>query len=100
MIDVKGGGITGQAGAVCQGVARALKEMFGLTDRPSRKAPTAPSTSVSMAKKLARLRLPDPRRPHEGTQEVRPQGRTQELPVLETVKSLRRDAPLSRAATQ
>jgi small subunit ribosomal protein S9 len=28
---VKGGGITGQAGAVCQGVARALKNMFGLT---------------------------------------------------------------------
>jgi len=28
-INVDGGGITGQAGAVCQGVARALKEMFG-----------------------------------------------------------------------
>lgn len=28
---VHGGGITGQAGAVCQGVARALKNMFGLT---------------------------------------------------------------------
>ena len=28
---VQGGGITGQAGAVCQGVARALKQMFGLT---------------------------------------------------------------------
>jgi small subunit ribosomal protein S9 len=28
---VRGGGITGQAGAVCQGVARALKQMFGLT---------------------------------------------------------------------
>src|SRR5262249_8794512 len=28
---VKGGGHTGQAGAVCQGVARALKQMFGLT---------------------------------------------------------------------
>src|SRR5262245_38243514 len=28
---VKGGGITGQGGAICQGVARALKEMFGVT---------------------------------------------------------------------
>jgi small subunit ribosomal protein S9 len=30
-VKVQGGGITGQAGAVCQGVARALKQMFGLT---------------------------------------------------------------------
>jgi len=28
-INVNGGGFTGQAGAVCQGVARALKGMFG-----------------------------------------------------------------------
>jgi small subunit ribosomal protein S9 len=28
-IKVQGGGITGQAGAICQGVARALKAMFG-----------------------------------------------------------------------
>ena len=28
-INVRGGGITGQAGAACQGVARALKSMFG-----------------------------------------------------------------------
>jgi small subunit ribosomal protein S9 len=27
---VQGGGFTGQAGAVCQGIARALKQMFGL----------------------------------------------------------------------
>ena len=27
---VSGGGITGQGGAVCQGIARALKDMFGL----------------------------------------------------------------------
>jgi small subunit ribosomal protein S9 len=32
---VQGGGITGQAGAVCQGVARALKQMFGLTTPPA-----------------------------------------------------------------
>jgi small subunit ribosomal protein S9 len=29
-IHCHGGGITGQAGAACQGVARALKQMFGL----------------------------------------------------------------------
>jgi small subunit ribosomal protein S9 len=28
MVNVQGGGFTGQAGAVCQGIARALKEMF------------------------------------------------------------------------
>lgn len=31
MITVKGGGTTGQAGAASQGVARAIKSMFGLT---------------------------------------------------------------------
>ena len=31
-INVRGGGITGQAGAACQGVARALKSMFGETE--------------------------------------------------------------------
>lgn len=30
-ISTNGGGITGQAGAACQGIARALKVMFGLT---------------------------------------------------------------------
>jgi small subunit ribosomal protein S9 len=29
-VNVKGGGFTGQAGATCQGIARALKTMFGL----------------------------------------------------------------------
>lgn len=28
-VNVRGGGITGQAGAISQGIARALKEMFG-----------------------------------------------------------------------
>lgn len=31
IVKVNGGGFTGQAGAICQGVARALKSMFGLT---------------------------------------------------------------------
>jgi small subunit ribosomal protein S9 len=46
-ITVEGGGFTGQGGAICQGIARALKAMFGL--------PTAASeeeTVNSMAKKL------------------------------------------------
>ncbi len=30
LVRVEGGGITGQGGAICQGVARALKSMFGL----------------------------------------------------------------------
>lgn len=34
VITVKGGGISGQAGAVRQGIARALKVMFGLTAEP------------------------------------------------------------------
>jgi small subunit ribosomal protein S9 len=40
VILVQGGGITGQAGAISQGVARALKEMFGLTT-PAPAAPPA-----------------------------------------------------------
>jgi small subunit ribosomal protein S9 len=31
VIKVHGGGFTGQAGAICQGIARALKAMYGLT---------------------------------------------------------------------
>jgi small subunit ribosomal protein S9 len=48
VVIVQGGGFTGQAGAICQGVARALKEMFGL---PS--GQTEDSTDGGgMAKKL------------------------------------------------
>src|SRR5439155_11843587 len=36
---VKGGGFSGQAGAVSQGMARALKMMFGLTTAPEEAAP-------------------------------------------------------------
>jgi small subunit ribosomal protein S9 len=55
LANVKGGGITGQAGAVSQGVARALKEMFGL---PTEQAAATEdgqgqeSGAGSMAKKL------------------------------------------------
>lgn len=48
---VQGGGITGQAGAVCQGVARALKQMFGLS--AGQQEGTDGTDAVSgMAKKL------------------------------------------------
>jgi small subunit ribosomal protein S9 len=39
-VNVKGGGITGQAGAICQGVARALKTMFGLDTSGSTATPS------------------------------------------------------------
>jgi small subunit ribosomal protein S9 len=54
---VQGGGITGQAGAISQGVARALKAMFGLKDEPAAaptadgEAPAAPGEG-SLAKRL------------------------------------------------
>jgi len=34
LVSVQGGGITGQAGAISQGIARALKVMFGVTAPP------------------------------------------------------------------
>jgi small subunit ribosomal protein S9 len=46
---VKGGGITGQAGAVSQGVARALKNMFGLQ---TAHAADGEEATGGMAKKL------------------------------------------------
>ena len=47
-VTVTGGGITGQAGAVCQGVARALKDMFGLTTEGT----DGEQPVISMAKRL------------------------------------------------
>ena len=46
-VTVEGGGFTGQGGAICQGVARALKTMFGLPTDASEE-----ETVSSMAKKL------------------------------------------------
>jgi small subunit ribosomal protein S9 len=59
-VNVQGGGFTGQAGAVCQGIARALKQMFGLTAPPPAAAPTDGATEgappedaiTTMAKRL------------------------------------------------
>ncbi len=42
IVSVSGGGFTGQAGAISQGVARALKEMFGA---PAPAGPSAPGVS-------------------------------------------------------
>jgi small subunit ribosomal protein S9 len=44
-IKVHGGGYSGQAGAVCQGIARALKEMFNLPPAAAAPAPTADGTA-------------------------------------------------------
>jgi len=50
-INVRGGGITGQAGAASQGVARALKSMFGETEQPAAAA-NAETPEGGIAKKL------------------------------------------------
>lgn len=47
-INVRGGGITGQAGAISQGLARALKNMFG----PAAEGATEDETATGMVKKL------------------------------------------------
>lgn len=46
-INVHGGGFSGQAGAICQGTARALKDMFGGAE-----AETAETEGGGMVKKL------------------------------------------------
>jgi small subunit ribosomal protein S9 len=53
-VKVQGGGITGQAGAISQGVARALKEMFGKTASPTPNADGASADDAAggMVKKL------------------------------------------------
>jgi small subunit ribosomal protein S9 len=48
-VNVNGGGFTGQAGAICQGVARALKDMFGV---PAEEPATDGESTGGMAKKL------------------------------------------------
>jgi small subunit ribosomal protein S9 len=48
--NVQGGGFTGQGGAISQGIARALKEMFGLNEPPA--ADGQGEAAGGMAKKL------------------------------------------------
>ncbi len=50
-VKVEGGGFTGQAGAVSQGLARALQKMFGLQSEPPPPA-DGEEPVVNMAKKL------------------------------------------------
>jgi small subunit ribosomal protein S9 len=54
LVKVEGGGITGQAGAISQGIARALKSMFGLqTDSASPAEGEAAATGEGgLAKRL------------------------------------------------
>jgi small subunit ribosomal protein S9 len=55
IINIRGGGFTGQAGAASQGIARALKEMFGLpTEAPAAdgQAEGQEAAAGGMAKKL------------------------------------------------
>jgi small subunit ribosomal protein S9 len=53
-IRVQGGGFTGQAGACCQGLARALKEMFGLQTAAEEQPADGqePTGAGAMVKKL------------------------------------------------
>ena len=53
-VNVQGGGFTGQAGAICQGIARALKEMFGPVPAPAEPADGEATGEAGggMAKKL------------------------------------------------
>jgi len=63
IVQVKGGGISGQAGAIRQGIARALKEMYGLTteaaapatptlDADGQPIPVEETATTSMARRL------------------------------------------------
>jgi small subunit ribosomal protein S9 len=55
-IHVNGGGFTGQAGAICQGIARALKTMFSPVGEPTAAPPTADGEAAAptgMVRKLA-----------------------------------------------
>ena len=51
-IKVDGGGFAGQAGAICLGVARALKKMFGLATEAKATVDGQESPASAMAKKL------------------------------------------------
>ena len=73
MIKVEGGGVTGQAGAIRHGIARALLEV----DADANRAAASPG------------RPPDARSAHEGAQEVRPQARPQGAAVHQAVTAVR-----------
>ena len=66
-VKVQGGGVSGQAGAVRMGIARAISHRER-GRAPGRAAAAAPDAS---------WRLPDPRSAREGTQEARSEARAQ-----------------------
>ena len=68
MATVKGGGLSGQAGAVKHGISQALS-----------------STSPSLRPALKAAGLPDPRQPRRRAQEVRQAQGAPELPVLQAL---------------
>ena len=74
MIKVEGGGVTGQAGAIRHGIARALLEVDEATNR--------------VPLRQAGLLTRDPA--DEGTQEVRPEARPQGPPVHQALGASRR----------
>ena len=80
MIKVEGGGVTGQAGAIRHGIARALLQLDPETQSP----PAAPG------------RPPHPRSADEGAQEVRAEARPQGPAVHEAVTPARRWRPIRR----
>lgn len=51
-VNVHGGGFSGQAGAICQGLARALKEMYTPADQPAPTADGEPPAVPPMVKKI------------------------------------------------
>jgi small subunit ribosomal protein S9 len=51
-VNVRGGGFAGQAGAICQGVARALKEMFSAQEPPTTEAGAEPPAVHPIVRKL------------------------------------------------
>ncbi len=51
-VTVDGGGFTGQAGAICQGVARALKVMFGLDTAGAAPSEDGAGDGGGLAKRL------------------------------------------------
>ncbi|MEY4395400.1 MAG: ribosomal protein, partial [Planctomycetota bacterium] len=51
-VNVHGGGFSGQAGAISQGIARALKEMFGLETVQEQPVEEGAAAPVTLAKKL------------------------------------------------
>ena len=75
-VNVKGGGLSGQAGAVRHGIARALLEFNTELRQPAQAGGDA-----------------DARPADEGAEEVRTAGRAQALPVLEAVVRISRRRP-------